>query len=162
MASANPLPAWEPIEGDELAKWRKDLPKGAIRESNTARTVGLDSVEADGDTVAFDPSTKEKRFLPLTELATPRDVAEDIFGLMWVWAKASRENFQLMAQMIRHNEPAAYGHLSDDELATKLEGHARAASRKATEEAYRDEWDRGASVGGGGDLDMWKGKPVTP
>ena len=95
-------------------------------------------------------------------MATPRDVAEDIFGLMWVWAKASRENFQLMAQMIRHNEPAAYGHLSDDELATKLEGHARAASRKATEEAYRDEWDRGASVGGGGDLDMWKGKPVTP
>ena len=162
MASANPLPAWEPIEGDELAKWRKDLPKGAIRESNTAKTVGLDTVEADGDTVAFDPSTKENRFLPLTELATPRDVAEDIFGLMWVWAKASRENFQLMAQMIRHNEPAAYGHLSDDELATKLEGHARAASRKATEEAYRDEWDRGASVGGGGDLDMWKGKPVTP
>ena len=156
MASANPLPAWEPIEGDELAKWRKDLPKGAIRESNTARTVGLDTVEADGDTVAFDPSTKEKRFLPLTELATPRDVAEDIFGLMWVWAKASRENFQLMAQMIRHNEPAAYGHLSDDELATKLEGHARAASRKATEEAYRDEWDRG------NDLDMWQGKPVIP
>jgi len=139
-----------------LAKWRKDLPKGAIREANTARTVGLDTVEADGDTVTFDPSSKEKRFLPLTELAAPREVADQIFGMMWMWAKSSRENFQLMAKMIRHNEPDAYGHLSDDELATKLEDHARAASRKATENAYRDEWDRG------NDLDMWQGKPVIP
>ena len=155
MASANPLPAWEPIEGDELAKWRRDLPKGSVRETNTATTVGLDSVDSDGDTVTFDDTASSP--MKLTELASPREVADEVFGLMWVWAKESRENFALMAQMIRHNEPGAYGHLSDDELATKLEQHAKDASRKATEKEYGDnKWDRG------NDLDMWQGKAVTP
>ena len=150
MASDNP--AWEPIEGDELAKWRRDLPKGAIRETNTAHTVGLDVAQSDGDTAAID----RPAVTPLTQIAVPREVAEEIFGMMWGWASRSRENFNLMAQMIRHNEPDAYGHLSDDELATKLEQHAKDAARAATEKAYADEWDRG------NDLDMWQGKPVTP
>ena len=156
MASADPVPAWESIEGDELAKWRRDLPKGAVRETNTARTVGLDPVAADGDTVTFDDAASSERYLPLTEIATPREVADQVFGMMWMWAKESRENFALMAQMIRHNEPDSYAHLSDDELATKLEEHAKSAARKATEEAYKGEWDRG------NDLDMWRGKPVKP
>jgi len=155
VASANPLPAWEPIEGDDLAAWRRDLPKGAIRESNTAKTVGFDPIGSDGDTVTFDDTASSP--MKLTELASPREVADEVFGMMWLWAKSSRENFALMAQMIRHNEPDAYGHLSDDELATKLEGHAKAAARKATVTEYGgNEWDRG------NDLDMWQGKPVTP
>ena len=52
--------------------------------------------------------------------------------------------------------PHASLDLSDDELATKLEEHAKSAARKATEEAYKGEWDRG------NDLDMWRGKPVKP
>jgi hypothetical protein len=155
VASANPIPAWEPIEGDELAEWRRDLPKDAIRETNTAHTVGIDPVESDGDTVTFDDTSPSP--MKLTELASPREVADDVFGMMWAWAKNSRENFALMAQMIRHNEPAAYGHLSDDELATKLEDHAKSASRRATEKEFKDnKWDRG------NDLDMWQGKPVIP
>ena len=153
MASANPQ--WEPISGDEAKEWRHHLDKGSIRESNTAKTVGYDQAEADDDTVRFDSTPTSP--MTLTQLASPREVADDVFGQMWAWAKDSRENFALMAQMIRHNEPLAYGHLSDDELATKLEQHARDAARKATEKEFGDnEWDRG------NDLDMWQGKPVTP
>jgi hypothetical protein len=77
--------------------------------------------------------------------------------MVWEWAKGSRENFALMAQIVRHNNPAAYGHLSDDELATKIEQHAKDASRQATETVYKkNPWDRG------NDLDMWQGKPVKP
>jgi len=153
VASVNPQ--WEPISEPEVKDWRRHLDKGSIRESNTAQTVGYERADAAGDTVMFDstPSSPMK----LTELASPREVADDVFGMMWQWAKDSRENFALMAQMIRHNEPDSYGHLSDDELATKLEQHARDASRKATvTEFAANEWDRG------NDLDMWQGKPVTP
>lgn len=138
-----------------MAKWRRDLSKGAVRETNTARTIGYDPINADGDTVQLD--TAQSSPMKLTELASPREVADDVFGMMWQWAKGSRENFALMAQMIRHNEPDAYGHLSDDELATKLEEHAKGASRRATEKEFTEnKWDRG------NDLDMWQGKPVTP
>ena len=153
MASAKPQ--WEPISEPDVKEWRRHLDKGSVRESNTAYTVGLDEADADGDTVTFNDTAPSP--LKLTELASPREVADDIFGMMWTWAKGSRENFALMAQMIRHNEPESYGHLSDDELATKLEDHAKSASRKATEKEFSDrEWDRG------NDLDMWQGKPVIP
>jgi hypothetical protein len=152
---ASARPQWEPISEPEVKDWRRHLDKGAVRESNTAHTVGLDEVDSDGDTVTFDDAAPAP--LMMTELASPREVADDIFGMMWTWAKGSRENFALMAQMIRHNEPESYGHLTDDELATKLEDHAKTASRKATEKEFADrEWDRG------NDLDMWQGKPVTP
>lgn len=146
---------WEPISGDKLKAWRRDLPKGHTREVNTARHESYAVADSDGDD-AFFTDDDTSGYTPLTELASPREVADEIFGLMWTWAKGSRENFQLMARMIRHNEPDAYGHLSDDELSTKLEQHAKDASRKATENAYDDGWDRG------NDLDMWQGKAVTP
>lgn len=149
MASARPK--WEPIGDREVKEWRRDLPKGAIRETNTAHTLGYDQADSDGDMVALEaPSVT-----PLTALASPREVAEEVFGQVWEWARGSRESFQLMAQIVRNNNPEAYGHLSDDELATKIEQHAKDAGRKATEEAF-DDHDRG------NDLDMWQGKVVTP
>jgi hypothetical protein len=122
-----------------------------MRETNTAHTVGYDNVESDGDSVSLTP-------MPQTtaQAAPPREVAEEIYGMVWKWASGSRENFQLMAQIIRKSHPDAYGHLSDDELATKIEQHAKDASRKATEDVYDENWETGNN------LDMWQGKPVKP
>ena len=154
MASDNEL--WTPINQDELKKWRRDLPKGSVRETNTAYYTGLEPAESDGDT-AFLESSSSDGTVPLAQTAPPREVAEDIFGLMWLWAQQNPQNYALMAQMVRHNNPAAFGHLSDDELKTKLEQHAKDAGRKATEDVYKERsWDRG------NDLDMMQGKPVTP
>jgi hypothetical protein len=146
VASSSP---WKPISEDEILERRKHLDKGHTREQNTMHTVGYDSVESDGNDVSI-PMPQQ-----VATAAVPREVADEIYGMMWLWAKGSRENFALMAQMIRTQEPDSYGHLSDDELATKLETHAKDAARKAVEHAYGEEgsqWDRG------NDLDMWEGK----
>ncbi len=149
MASANP---WTPISEDEISEWRKDLPEGAIRETNTAHTAGLDETESDGATATIHtpPVTH------IAQAAIPREVAEDIYGMMWKWGSSNRENFALMAQIVRNSNPDAFGHLSDDELATKIEQHAKDAAIKATQDAYEGQWDQG------NDLDMWQGKPIIP
>jgi len=151
VASANS--PWKPITSDEIAEHRRTLPKGHTREQNTAHTVGYEPVESDGDTAVITPTPMPQS---MAQAAVPREVANDIFGMIFEWAKGSRETYQLIMKIMRQNDPEAFGHLSDDELATKIEEHARAASRKATETVYADnEWDQG------NDLDMWSGKPVT-
>ena len=131
---------------DEIKERRKHLEKGHTREQNTMHTAGYDTVEAVDDNVTI-PMPQQ-----VATAASPREVAEEIYGMMWLWAQGSRENFALMAQMVRTQEPGAYGHLSDDELATKMETHAKDASRKATEKVYKEQWDEGNN------LDMWQGK----
>lgn len=146
---------WTPLGEKEIKEWRKDLPKGHVRESNTAHHL-YPTTEAEGDTAAVETPSSGGA-VPLARTAPPREVAEEIFGLMWMWARENPANYAIMAQMVRHNNPDAFGHLSDDELRTKLEQHAKDAGRKATEEVYKDnQWDRG------NDIDMMLGKPVTP
>jgi hypothetical protein len=136
----------------EIAEHRRTLPKGHVREQNTAHTVGLDPVEADGDSVTVSTPAVQQ----IAQAMPPREVAQDIYGMIWNWAKGDRKNFALMAQIVRNSYPDAYGHLSDDELASKIEQHARDAARAATEEVYSDRWDRGNNV------DMWLGRPAMP
>ena len=129
---------------EEVHKWRKNLPKGTVREYNTARHVGedWDEADADGDTVSIE--APPARFFGPGNTAPPREVAEEIYGMVWNWARGSRERFALMAQIVRHNNPGAFGHLSDEDLASKLEQHAKDAARKATETVYMEsKWDRG-------------------
>ncbi len=150
MVSANS--PWKPVTSDEIATHRKTLPKGHTREQNTAHTVGYEQVEADGDSVEITPTPMPQS---AAQAAVPRQVADDIFGMIFEWAKGSRETYQLIMKIMRQNDPEAFGHLSDDELATKIEEHARSAARKATEMVYADnEWDQGNH------LDMWQGKTV--
>ncbi len=146
-------PNWESISEDEVKDWRKHLDKGAIRETNTAHTVGYEEVESeDGESVSIDtPNTTPTH---IAQAAVPREVANDIFGMMWEWGKSSPDAYALMVQIMRNSDHAAFGHLSDDELRTKIEQHARDASRKATKMVYDGQWDKG------NDLDMWQGKPV--
>ena len=142
------------MKGDEIKEWHKDLPEGHVRETNTA-VHNYPTTDAEGDTATLESSSGGA--VPLARTAPPREVAEGIYGLMWVWARENPANYAIMAQMVRHNNPEAFGHLSDDELKTKLEEHAKAAGRKATEQVFKDnKWDRG------NDLDMARGKPVTP
>ena len=141
---------WEPISEDDVKDWRKHLDKGVIRESNTARTVGYEEVEADGDSV-----TITKAPTHIAQAAVPREVAQEIFGMMWEWGRKSPDAFALMVQIMRNSNPEAFGHLSDDELRTKIEQHAKDAARQATEDVYAGQWDKG------NDLDMWQGKPLV-
>lgn len=149
MASAS---RWTPISEKEVKKRRKTLPKGHTREQNTAHTVGYDSVESDGDSAVITPTPMPTS---MAQAAVPREVADDIFGMIFEWAKGSRETYQLIMKIMRQNDPVMFGHLSDEELATKIEQHARDAARKATETVYKTHLDQG------NDLDMWSGKPVT-
>ena len=140
---------WEPISEDDVKDWRKHLDKGAIRETNTAYTVGYDPIESDdGESATLTAPTH------IAQAAVPREVANEIFGQIWEWACKSPDAFALMVQIMRNSNHEAFGHLSDDELRTLIEQHARDASRKATEGVYADQWDQG------NDLDMWQGKPV--
>ncbi len=145
--SSNP---WRSMSEAEIKEGRKRLPKGHTREQNTAHTVGYDYIESDGDEVAMSTITKPTH---MSQAAIPREVAEDIYGQMWGWAQGSKDNFAVMAQMIRTNEPDAYAHLSDDELATKLKDHAQTAARAAVEGVYKKN-----DLDVGNDLDMWSGK----
>ena len=53
--------------------------------------------------------------------------------MMWEWAQSSPHAYALMAQIMRNGNPSAYSHLSEDELATHIEQHAKDAARAATE-----------------------------
>ena len=141
---------WEPISEDDVKEWRKHLPKGAIRETNTARTVGYEEVESeDGDSAVMTKGPTH-----IAQAAVPREVAREVFGMMWEWGRKSPEAYALMVQIMRNSDHEAFGHLSDDELRTKIEQHAKDAARKATEDVYDGQWDQG------NDLDMWQNKPL--
>ncbi len=141
---------WKPINEDEVKDWRKHLAKGTIRESNTAHTVGYEEIDSDdGDTVSVNTTPTH-----IAQAAVPREVANDVFGMMWEWGKSSPDAYALMVQIMRNSNHAAFGHLSDDELRSLIEQHAKDAARRATEDVYGKKWDQG------NDLDMWQGKPV--
>lgn len=138
---------------DEVRDWRKSLRKGHVREVNTARHEGWEKVEADDDgqvVVSTPPVTS------IVQAAPPREVADEIFGMIWQWAQSNPEAYAIMAQMLRASYPAEYGHLSEDELKSKLKEHAKTAARTATETVYREKWDRGNN------LDHWQGKAALP
>ncbi len=149
MASAKKL--WQPIGEDEIKDWRKRLPEGHVREDRVGTHASYDTVEAEGDQV-----TLTQNPVSMAGAAIPREVAEDIFGQIYNWATSNRQAYQLMVKIMRQNNPAEFGHLSDDELEAKIKQHAQDAARKAVEDTYRGQWDKG------NDLDMWQGKPVTP
>lgn len=131
---------WTPIGEKEIKDWRKKLPEGHTRESNAARSTGAgwDPVKADGDTVTIEGPEVEttpegQQFIhPLME----REAAEEVFGQVWQWAQKNPQAYQLAIQIMKNSNPEAYGHLSNDELQTKVREHAEAAARKATQDVY--------------------------
>lgn len=143
---------WTPITEDEVKEWRRDLPKGHMREFNTAHTtLPQDDVDVDGDEVTVSTPKVQQ----IAQAAPPREVAEEIFGQVWKWATKNPDAFKLMAQIVRNSYPAEYSHMSQDELEAKIKEHAEAAARKATEQVY-EKYDRGNN------LDMWQGKAAMP
>ena len=130
-----------------------NLKKGHERQANTARHtgVGWDEVDETDGSVEVNVLGQEKpadRFYGPGNTEEPRRVAEDIYGMMWKWAQSSPHAYALMAQIMRHNNPTAFSHLTEDELAAEMEQHAKDAARKATETVYKDnKWDRGNVIG---------------
>ena len=124
---------WTPIGEKEIKEKRKNLPEGHIRETNTARHTGQgwDQVASDGDTVTF-----EAEATPFVHPTMERDVAEEVYGMIWTWAQTSPEAYQIAIQIMRNSNPDAFGHMSNDELQTELQSHAEAAARKSTETVY--------------------------
>ena len=124
---------WTPIGEKEIKEKRRNLPEGHVRETNTARHTGQgwDQVASDGDTVTF-----ESESAPFVHPLMERDVAEQVFGMMWTFAQSGPEQYQLAIQIMKNSNPVAYSHMSNDELATILQTHAEDAARKSTETVY--------------------------
>ncbi len=127
---------WTPIGEKEIKEKRKRLPEGHTRETNTARHAGegWDQVPSDGDTVTIDADIEEES--PFVNPIMERDVAEQVYGMIWEWAQTSPEAYQLAIQVMKQSNPDAYSHMSNDELQTVLQTHAEDASRKSTETVY--------------------------
>ena len=139
---------------EERAAGYPNLKKGHTLQQRTGHHtgVGWDSIDETDGSVEVNVLGQEK-VVPGTygpgNTAPPREVAEEIYGMMWKWAQKSRENFALMAKIVRHNNPLSFGHLTDEDLAAKIEGHAKDAARAATEKVYQArKWDRGNVIGG--------------
>ncbi len=113
--------------------------------------TGWDDVEEIDGTVEIDVLGNEvhpDQFFGPGNTEAPRKVAEDVYGDIWKWAQKSREAYALLVKIVRHNNPFEFGHLTDAELATQIEQHAKDAARKATETVYKDKkWDRGNVIG---------------
>ncbi len=130
-----------------------NLKEGHQRETNTMHHLGAGWAPADetDGTVEVNVLGQEKpakRFYGPGNTEEPRRVAEDVYGQMWKWAQSSPEAYALTAQIMRHNNPSAFSHLTEDELAAQMEQHAKDAARKATETVYKNnKWDRGNVIG---------------
>ena len=139
---------------EERAKGYPHLAKGHERQIRVGRHLGKDWDSIDETDGSVDVNVLgEEKAVPGTygpgNTAPPRQVAEEIYGQVWTWARKSPENFALMAQIVRHNNPLAFGHLTDEDLASKIEQHAKDAARAATQKVYQDrKWDRGNVIGG--------------
>lgn len=131
------------MDDAEVKAWRRRLPKNWTRQPIAqVRSVGpgWEPVEADGDTV----KVEAPRFYGPGNTAPARQVAEDVYGMVWKWAQSNPQAYQLAVHLMRRHNPAAFGHLSNEQLQAKLEEHAKAAAREATETTYRaNRWDRG-------------------
>lgn len=133
---------WEPISGEDVKKWRKRLPEGHIRETNTAYSLGMDPTESDGDEAVF-----EKPATPVVD--DPRRVVNDLKKQILDWVTANRENAKLSVQIMRNSNPEAFRHRTDEDLIGMLVGHMEEKIQQATESVYRDpqnKWDKGKLV----------------
>lgn len=130
-----------------------NLEKGHEREINTMHHTGAgwDQVDETDGSVEVNVLGKEvpaDRFYGPGNTEEPRQVAEDIYGMMWKWAQSSPHAYALMAQIMRSGNPLAYSHLSETELATHIEQHAKDAARAATETVFKEKkWDRMDVIG---------------
>ena len=135
-------PGWKPISNDEVRDWRKTLPKGHIREYDTAHTVGLPAADHEGDEAFF-----QDRRAPVID--DPRRVVADMKEQIINWATQSREAAKLAVTIMRNSNPEAHKNRTDDELIDMLVGHLEESIEEATRSVYRDEqnkWDKGRLV----------------
>lgn len=152
---------WTPMSQKEIA-WRQKerrqghphLEEGHELEQDTAvhSGPGWEEVKATDDGVVELDVLGDEVHPPGIygpgNTEAPRVVAEDVYGMIWKSAQKSPEAYALFAKVVRHNNPLEFSHLSDDELATKIEQHAKDAARAATEKVYKDKkWDRGNVIG---------------
>jgi hypothetical protein len=99
---------------------------------------------SDGQTAQLETEPK-----PRVRPAMPRDVAEDIYGMIWKAVSASRESLQFYAGMLRRTKPEVYGSMSDDQIKADIEKHYRQTARAVVEDLYRDKgYDKGNVIGG--------------
>ena len=144
------MSGWTRIGNDEAKAWRKDLPKGHMREYRTAHTTGYQQVESDGDTVAMEAPKGPAR------PEDPRVVREDLTKQIVDWALASPENAHLAAQVARNHNPE-YAELTDEEIIAGLVLHAEKRAEEATKTVYRqnNKWDRGTNLDHVQSKELW-------
>ena len=148
------------MSSKDIARRRKErregyphLSEGHTVEQNIAKHTGTgweETEEIDGvvEIDVLGNEVRPDRFFGPGNTEAPRKVAEDVYGMIWKSAQKSPEAYALFAKVVRHNNPLQFGHLTDAELATQIEQHAKDAARKATETVYKDKkWDRGNVIG---------------
>ena len=133
---------WQPITPEETRAWRRDLPKGHIREVNTAHTTNLETADSDGD-AAF----MERPPVPVIDDA--RKVVNDLRDMAINWATANRENAAVAVKMIRASNPEGFRHKTDEEMIDMIVSHYEQKIQDVVAEVYRDpqnRWDKGNLV----------------
>jgi hypothetical protein len=132
------------MNGEQVRQWRRDLPKGHRRQP----IVTMKRADAPADSV--DGQTAQLETEPKTPIkpAMPREVAEDVYGMVWQAVSASRESLQFYAGILRRTKPDVYGSMSDDQIKADIEKHYRQTARAVVEDLYRDKgYDKGNVLG---------------
>jgi hypothetical protein len=121
------------VSRDELASWRRKLPRGWQRAVSTPRRQRRRSspVEMAGeDAAAF--------ALPELKPLPPGVTYEKVLGHLLNGAKRSRQDFRLAVAQLRKNSPNLIAHLSDEEAAVELEKQYRRAIDAAIRKVYQE------------------------
>ena len=136
---------WEPMNGQQVRDWRRNLPKGYRRQPIvTMQRADMTADSDDGQTALVESEPKA----PIKP-AMPRDVAEEVYGMVWGAVSESRESLQKYARILRSSYPEQYGTMSDDEIKADIERHYRQTARAIVEDLYRDKgYDKGNTIGG--------------
>ncbi|REK25917.1 MAG: hypothetical protein DWQ40_00400 [Actinobacteria bacterium] len=131
----------EEIGGEDLDKWRGNLPKGNQRVVLHEGTSELPEVDKDDKGHATLPT---KRQGPI-QIADPRKVRESMEADLAMWVRSDPHAMMLMRAIMR-NKPEGQ-HLTNDELDAKIEEWLREAGRTATENAYKHQgYDKGTNL----------------
>ncbi len=109
------METWRSIPPEDLRQWRQTLAKGHQRAvGQPARQKRMaHPVEQVGDAAMFETDD----FKPVDPRTAKERMEQQILG----WGKKSRENFQILAQQLRAAQPALTAHLTDEQIAEKLE-----------------------------------------
>jgi len=117
------------IGGDELAAWRKQLPKGWQR----AVSRPLQARRPPGTRVGDDAGSFE---VDVHKPLSPTEAHAQVLGHLQSSALRNREDFQAAVRQLRKWSPSLISHLTDEQAAQLLEEQWNLKVREAVQRVY--------------------------